>query len=100
MRYCQSRSNRVKTVYDLASLADRERRNILRSFSDEEMLDVNEFCLSYPRATLEVEDPKVDDETDASVHEFDTAFVDVKLKVDRQAVSFIFCEPDSLICIT
>jgi len=91
VKFCQSRANHIFSVYDFAATDDVKRQKVLRSFTEDELLDVNEFCLRYPRAVLEVEEPKVEDEVDQTVHEFDTVTVSVKLKLSRGAGSA--CSP-------
>lgn len=100
LKYCNSKSNKVRNVHDFVALDIDARRRILRNFSDDDFLDVNEFCLRFPTATLKVAAPKVEDEIDDSVHEIDKADVEVTLTVKRGAVSyqtnnrnlrFVFC---------
>mmetsp|Transcript_11576 Transcript_11576/g.48150 ORF Transcript_11576/g.48150 Transcript_11576/m.48150 type:complete len:533 (-) Transcript_11576:1878-3476(-) len=85
LKYCNSKSNKVRNVHDFVALDIDARRRILRNFSDDDFLDVNEFCLRFPTATLKVAAPKVEDEIDDSVHEIDKADVEVTLTVKRGA---------------
>jgi len=87
LKYCNSKSHKVRNVHDFVALDIDARRKILRNFSSDEFLDVNEFCLHFPTATLNVAAPRVDDEIDSSVHEIDKADVEVTLTVKRGAVS-------------
>ncbi|KAJ8902456.1 hypothetical protein NDN08_006861 [Rhodosorus marinus] len=85
----------VRNVHDFVALDIDARKKILRNFSDDEFLDVNEFCLHFPTATLKVAAPKVEDEIDSSVHEIDKADVEVTLTVKRGAGTGRFpCVPN------
>jgi len=83
--FCTTKSKNVKTVYEFAALGHDRQREILRSFTDAQLLDVNEFCLRYPEVEIDFDEPIVEDETDQTVHSKDRAMVRVRLKVKRGA---------------
>eukprot|EP00172_Hildenbrandia_rubra_P000094 Plantae.Rhodophyta-Hildenbrandia_rubra.ctg1043.p1 GENE.Plantae.Rhodophyta-Hildenbrandia_rubra.ctg1043~~Plantae.Rhodophyta-Hildenbrandia_rubra.ctg1043.p1 ORF type:complete len:673 (-),score=131.00 Plantae.Rhodophyta-Hildenbrandia_rubra.ctg1043:165-2183(-) len=77
----------VKSVHAFAKLDPEDQKTLTRGLSDEELLDVKAFCDRYPRVTLEMSEPFVEDEDDGVIRASDRITITATLTVCRSAGS-------------
>lgn len=88
VKFCMShRPSSIRSVYDFMKLEMAEQKILLRSFSDEQLLDAKAFCDRYPLASLDVSEANVEGERDGTVHAGDSVTVRVKLSIFRRSGS-------------
>lgn len=83
VKYCKH----SRSIYEFMRLNMEEQRKLLRSFTDQQFLDVKAFTDRYPLAQIELSDPIVEEEEDQTVHEGDTVTMRAKLTIFRRAGS-------------
>ncbi|RXM33472.1 Translocation protein SEC63-like [Acipenser ruthenus] len=62
LRYCVSKKYKVRSIQDLVSLKDSDRRNMLRFLGEEQYEEVMAVLGNFPRITIDIKLQVVDDE--------------------------------------
>lgn len=85
VKYCTStRSYRIKTIYDFVKLSMSDHREILRNFTNDQLLDVKSFCDRFPNALLNVTKPYVEEEENEEIHYGERITIKVNLVIMRR----------------
>uniref|UniRef100_A0A671NKM7 Translocation protein SEC63 homolog n=1 Tax=Sinocyclocheilus anshuiensis TaxID=1608454 RepID=A0A671NKM7_9TELE len=90
LRYCISKKYKVRTLQDLVSLKDSDRRNMLRFLGEEKYDEVMAVLGSIPYINMETKLQVLDDEDSNNVTAGSIVTVTVTLRRKRMSVSSIF----------
>uniref|UniRef100_A0A673JM13 Translocation protein SEC63 homolog n=1 Tax=Sinocyclocheilus rhinocerous TaxID=307959 RepID=A0A673JM13_9TELE len=90
LRYCISKKYKVRTLPDLVSLKDSDRRNMLRFLGEEKYDEVMAVLGSIPYINMETKLQVLDDEDSNNVTAGSIVTVTVTLRRKRMSVSSIF----------
>uniref|UniRef100_A0A672QPH8 Translocation protein SEC63 homolog n=1 Tax=Sinocyclocheilus grahami TaxID=75366 RepID=A0A672QPH8_SINGR len=90
LRYCISKKYKVRTLQDLVSLKDSDRRNMLRFLGEEKYDEVMAVLGSIPYINMETKLQVLDDEDSNNVTAGSIVTVTVTLRRKRTSVSSIF----------
>uniref|UniRef100_A0A3P9LQE4 Translocation protein SEC63 homolog n=1 Tax=Oryzias latipes TaxID=8090 RepID=A0A3P9LQE4_ORYLA len=87
LRYCISKKYKVRTLQDLVSLKDSDRRSMLRFLGEEKYDEVMGVLGSFPHITMETKLQVLDDEDSHNITAGSIVTVTVTLTRKRMAVS-------------
>uniref|UniRef100_A0A3P9CE52 Translocation protein SEC63 homolog n=1 Tax=Maylandia zebra TaxID=106582 RepID=A0A3P9CE52_9CICH len=97
LRYCISKKYKVRTLQDLVSLKDSDRRNMLRFLGEEKYDEVMAVLASFPHITMDIKLQVLDDEDSSNITAGSIVTVTVTLNRKRMANHvhvFFFCVSD------
>ncbi|XP_030577606.1 translocation protein SEC63 homolog isoform X2 [Archocentrus centrarchus] len=97
LRYCISKKYKVRTLQDLVSLKDSDRRNMLRFLGEETYDEVMAVLGSFPHITMDIKLQVLDDEDSSNITAGSIVTVTVTLTRKRMADMFEQ-EQESLPC--
>uniref|UniRef100_A0A3P8PBJ8 J domain-containing protein n=1 Tax=Astatotilapia calliptera TaxID=8154 RepID=A0A3P8PBJ8_ASTCA len=86
LRYCISKKYKVRTLQDLVSLKDSDRRNMLRFLGEEKYDEVMAVLASFPHITMDIKLQVLDDEDSSNITAGSIVTVTVTLNRKRMAV--------------
>uniref|UniRef100_A0A673GMW8 Translocation protein SEC63 homolog n=1 Tax=Sinocyclocheilus rhinocerous TaxID=307959 RepID=A0A673GMW8_9TELE len=90
LRYCMSKKYKVRTLQDLVSLKDSDRRNMLRFLGEEKYEEVLAVLWSFPYINMETKLQVLDDEDSNNITAGSIVTVTVTLTRKRMSVSSTF----------
>uniref|UniRef100_M3ZQK1 Translocation protein SEC63 homolog n=1 Tax=Xiphophorus maculatus TaxID=8083 RepID=M3ZQK1_XIPMA len=90
LRYCISKKYKVRTLQDLVSLKDSDRRSMLRFLGEEKYDEVMAVLGSFPHITMGIKLQVLDDEDSSNITAGSIVTVTVTLNRKRMAVSISF----------
>uniref|UniRef100_A0AAX7TKM3 Translocation protein SEC63 homolog n=1 Tax=Astatotilapia calliptera TaxID=8154 RepID=A0AAX7TKM3_ASTCA len=88
LRYCISKKYKVRTLQDLVSLKDSDRRNMLRFLGEEKYDEVMAVLASFPHITMDIKLQVLDDEDSSNITAGSIVTVTVTLNRKRMADMF------------
>uniref|UniRef100_I3IVJ8 Translocation protein SEC63 homolog n=1 Tax=Oreochromis niloticus TaxID=8128 RepID=I3IVJ8_ORENI len=86
LRYCISKKYKVRTLQDLVSLKDSDRRNMLRFLGEEKYDEVMAVLGSFPHITMDIKLQVLDDEDSSNITAGSIVTVTVTLNRKRMVV--------------
>uniref|UniRef100_A0A8C5FUE5 Translocation protein SEC63 homolog n=1 Tax=Gadus morhua TaxID=8049 RepID=A0A8C5FUE5_GADMO len=95
LRYCVSKKYKVRSLQDLVSLKDSERRSMLRFLVEEKYDEVISVLGSFPHIAMETKLQVLDDEDSNNITAGSIVTVTVTLTRKRMAVSMTFIQKQS-----
>uniref|UniRef100_A0AAY5EH19 J domain-containing protein n=1 Tax=Electrophorus electricus TaxID=8005 RepID=A0AAY5EH19_ELEEL len=91
LRYCISKKYKVRTLEDLVSLKDSDRRNMLRFLGEEKYDEVMAVLGSFPSITMETKLQVLDDEDSNNITAGSIVTVTVTLTRKRMSIFLCWC---------
>ncbi|XP_076129514.1 translocation protein SEC63 homolog [Alosa pseudoharengus] len=88
LRYCISKKYKVRSLQDLVSMKDSERRNMLRFLGEEKYDEVLSVLGSFPHVTMETKLQVLDDEDSSNITA--GSIVTVTVTLTRKKMSEVF----------
>ncbi|XP_078398635.1 translocation protein SEC63 homolog [Cetorhinus maximus] len=88
LKYCLSKKYKVRTIQDLVSMKDADRRNMLRFLSEEKYDEVMAVLGNFPHVSMEIKLQVLDDEDSSNITA--GSIVTVTVKLHREDMAAIF----------
>ncbi|XP_062896877.1 translocation protein SEC63 homolog [Mobula hypostoma] len=88
LKYCLSKKYKVRTIQDLVSMKDTDRRNMLRFLSEEKYEEVMAVLGSFPHVSMDIKLQVLDDEDSSNITAGSIVTVTVTLKRGNMAAIF------------
>nr|XP_033931496.1 translocation protein SEC63 homolog [Pseudochaenichthys georgianus] len=100
LRYCVSKKYKVRSLQDLVSLKDSDRRNMLRFLGEEKYDEVFAVLGSFPHITMDTKLQVLDDEDSNNITAGSIVTVTVTLTRKRMSEVFEKEQDSSTPCLT
>ncbi|XP_059838975.1 translocation protein SEC63 homolog [Hypanus sabinus] len=88
LKYCLNKKYKVRTIQDLVSMKDTDRRNMLRFLSEEKYEEVMAVLGSFPHVSMDIKLQVLDDEDSSNITAGSIVTVTVTLNRENMAAIF------------